>query len=233
MTNKNKMSRAAFRVAMPFFVAALFIPALASAQTGTLFVEGDMVGIGTASPSADLEILDSDYAAMRLQSTDASTTWAFSATPAGDFTVNKIGSGGQEFTVNTRNNGAGKPTMVVQGSIQGWNFVSSSSRELKTDFSLLDGKEVLLRLSEIPVMSWRYKEEDETALHFGPAAEDFQAAFQLGDGKTITNIDADGVAFAAIQGLYTTVQEKDARIEQLEARIAALEAMVESLASNE
>jgi hypothetical protein len=80
-------------------------------------------------------------------------------------------------------------------------------------------------------MSWRYKTEDETALHFGPVAEDFRAAFQLGDGRTITTIDADGVAFAAIQGLYTTVQEKDAQIEQLEERIARLEALVETLAS--
>jgi hypothetical protein len=231
MTSKNLISRAAFQVVLPLFLAALIVPMTASAQTGTLFVEGDQVGIGTATPTADLEILDSDYAALRLQTTGGSATWAFSATPAGDFTVNKIGSGGQEFTVNTRNNGDGKPTMVVAGSVQGWNFVNSSSRELKTDFSLLDGKEVLNRLSEIPVMSWRYKAEAETALHFGPVAEDFQAAFQLGDGRTITTIDADGVAFAAIQGLYTTVQEKDARIEQLEERIAKLEALVETLAS--
>jgi hypothetical protein len=194
-------------------------------------VEGDAVGIGTATPTADLEILDSDYAALRLNNTDSSTLWAFSATGAGDFTVNKIGSGGQEFSVNTRNNGAGVSTMIVQGTIEGTNFAQSSSRELKTDFSLLDGKEVLTRLSEIPVMSWRYKTEDETALHFGPVAEDFRAAFQLGDGKTITTVDANGVAFAAIQGLYTTVQEKDSQIEQLEERIARLEALVETLAS--
>jgi hypothetical protein len=205
---------------------------LALAQTGTLFVEGDQVGIGTVSPTADLEILDSDFAALRLNNTDSSTIWAFSATGAGDFTVNKIGSGGQEFSVNTRNNGDGKPTMIVQGSVQGTNFVSSSSRELKTDFSLLDGKQVLARLSEIPVMSWRYKTEDETALHFGPVAEDFQAAFQLGDGRTITNIDADGVAFAAIQGLYTTVHERDAEIQELKARLAQIESHVASLTAH-
>jgi hypothetical protein len=219
-------------VAIPLFVAVLFVPMTASAQTeGTLFVQGNAVGIGTPNPTADLEILDSDFAAMRLNNTDSSTIWTFSATGAGDFTVNKIGSGGQEFSVNTRNNGSGVSTMIVQGSIQGTSFVQSSSRELKTDFSLLNGKEVLSRLSEIPVMSWRYKTEGETALHFGPVAEDFQAAFQLGDGRTITTIDADGVAFAAIQGLYTTVQEKDARIEQLEERIARLEALVETLSS--
>ena len=232
MTDKNRTFQPAFRVAITLFVAALFVPMTASAQTGTLFVEGDKVGIGTATPTSDLEIEDTDFAALRLSNTNSSTVWAFSATGAGDFTVNKIGSGGQEFSVNTRNNGAGVATLIVQGTVKAsGGFTTGSSRELKTDFSLLDGKEVLTRLSEIPVMSWRYKTEDETALHFGPVAEDFQAAFQLGDGETIATIDADGVAFAAIQGLYSTVQEKDARIEQLEERIAKLEALVETLAS--
>ena len=232
MTSKNRMFRAAFRVAIPLFVAALFVPMTALAQTGTLFVEGDHVGIGTSTPTADLEIEDSDFAALRLSNTDSSTIWAFSATGAGDFTVNKIGSGGQEFTVNTRNNGAGKPTMKVVGTVEATGgFVNSSSRDMKTDFATLNSKEVLARLAEVPVMSWRYKEDHQAARHAGPTAEDFQAAFQLGDGKTISTIDADGVAFAAIQGLYTTVQEKDAHIEQLEERITRLEALVETLTS--
>jgi hypothetical protein len=94
MTSKNQMSRVAFQVAIPLFVAVLFVPMTASAQTeGTLFVQGNAVGIGTPNPTADLEILDSDFAAMRLNNTDSSTIWTFSATGAGDFTVNKIGIG--------------------------------------------------------------------------------------------------------------------------------------------
>jgi hypothetical protein len=117
MTSKNQMSRVAFQVAIPLFVAVLFVPMTASAQTeGTLFVQGNAVGIGTPNPTADLEILDSDFAAMRLNNTDSSTIWTFSATGAGDFTVNKIGSGGQEFSVNTRNNGSGVSTMMAPTS---------------------------------------------------------------------------------------------------------------------
>ena len=41
--------------------------------------------------------------------------------------------------------------------------------------------------------------------------------------KHITTVDADGVALAAIQGLYQVVQEKDAEIQMLKARLAALE----------
>ena len=70
------------------------------------------------------------------------------------------------------------------------------------------------------------------------------AAFGLGDSdKSIATIDADGVALAAIQGLYEVVQEKDCRIEeleakaasveQLEAKVAALEALVNKLAAQQ
>jgi hypothetical protein len=161
------------------------------------------VGVGTYNPTADLEVADYDFAALRLYSYQGAT-WAFSSTPygTGDFAVNKIGSGGQEFTVRSRLDASG-PTMDVQGSVRGTQFISTSSREAKTDFQTLDGKEVLAKLSEVPVMTWRYKTEDETAQHFGPVAEDFQAAFQLGDGRTISNVDADGVALAAIQGLHS------------------------------
>jgi hypothetical protein len=99
---------------------------------------------------------------------------------------------------------------------------------MKTDFTALDGQEVLAKLSEIPVMSWRYKTDDETDRHFGPVAEDFQAAFQLGDGKTIANIDADGVALAAIQGLHSMLQEKDQEIADLTKRLAALEELLQA-----
>ena len=186
------------------------------------------VGVGTSFPTADLEIADYDFAAMRLYSY-LGATWAFSSTPygAGEFTVNKIGSGGQEFTVRTRLNATG-PTLEVQGSVKGTSFISSSSREVKTDFSALDGREVLEQLSEVPVMSWRYKTEDENERHFGPIAEDFQAAFQLGDGKTITNIDADGVAFAAIQGLHSLLQERDAELNALRSEVADLRRLLES-----
>lgn len=41
-------------------------------------------------------------------------------------------------------------------------------------------------------------------------AQDFYTAFGLGDSdKAISTIDLDGVALAAIQGLYQVVQEKD------------------------
>jgi hypothetical protein len=48
----------------------------------------------------------------------------------------------------------------------------------------------------------------------GPVAQDFHAVFGLGaDEVTITPIDEAGVSFAAIQGLYQVMQEKDVAIQ--------------------
>jgi len=71
----------------------------------------------------------------------------------------------------------------------------------------------------------RYRGSDDPQVcHVGPTAQDFMAAFGLGASERhIGTVDAEGVALAAIQGLYQMVQEKDAKIEALEARLAALE----------
>ena len=59
--------------------------------------------------------------------------------------------------------------------------------------------------------------------HRGPTAQDFRAAFGLGeDDTTISTVDAQGVALAAVQGLFAVVQEKDGRIAVLESDVAAL-----------
>ena len=69
--------------------------------------------------------------------------------------------------------------------------------------------------------------------HLGPMAQDFKAAFYPGrDDKSITTLEADGVALAAIQGLNqkheAEVKSKDARIRELEARMEKLERLMEA-----
>jgi len=112
-----------------------------------------------------------------------------------------------------------------------------SDRNLKDNFTPVDALDVLARLAEIPIATWNYKTQDDSIRHMGPAAQDFSAAFGLGDSDTgISTVDADGVALAAIQGLYSLVQEQDARIQALEAendnleqRLTDLEAGVTAL----
>ncbi|MEO5764116.1 MAG: hypothetical protein ABIR52_02315 [Casimicrobiaceae bacterium] len=61
------------------------------------------------------------------------------------------------------------------------------------------------------------------ARHMGPMAQDFWAAFGLGDGDTtISHVDVQGVTLAAVQGLHAQITERDRRIDALERRIDAL-----------
>ena len=187
------------------------------------------VGIGTNAPNAPLEINPaSGNAAFRLNYTGKST-WTISNT--GDIvTFSKVGSGGQEATFRPQGDSfGGLATFEVKGSIKATNVTFSSARALKTAFEPLSGKAVLAQLTQLPVSSWRYKTEPETALHYGPMAEDFHAAFGLGSGATdtISTVDGQGVAFAAIQGLHEMILERDGELELLRQELAALRAHLE------
>jgi hypothetical protein len=104
------------------------------------------------------------------------------------------------------------------------SWTDLSDRNLKDNFTPVDGQDVLGRLAEIAIATWNYKAQDDSIRHMGPAAQDFSAAFGLGESDTgISTVDADGVALAAIQGLYELSQGQAARIDALEARVAALE----------
>jgi len=103
-----------------------------------------------------------------------------------------------------------------------WSTVSD--RNAKANFATLNSREVLARLASIPIQTWNYKTQDTSIRHIGPTAQEFYAAFGMGEDDThISTVDADGVALAAIQGMYQVVQEKDAKITALEARLAKLE----------
>ncbi len=60
--------------------------------------------------------------------------------------------------------------------------------------------------------------------HIGPRAEEFAAAFGVGESdQRINMVDAFGVTLTAIQALHQIVQERESRLVALEARLAALE----------
>ncbi len=99
-----------------------------------------------------------------------------------------------------------------------------SDADLKCGFTEIDEANILEKLADLPITAWQYKHGDRNAWHMGPTAQDFYEAFGLGpDDRSINSIDGDGVAFAAIQGLYQLAQDKQAQIELLEGRMAALE----------
>ena len=82
-----------------------------------------------------------------------------------------------------------------------------SSRSFKTDNESVDQAEVLTKLEGVPIETWRYIGEPESARHIGPMAEDFQEMFGLGDGMTISYIDAIGVLMASVKALSEKVRQ--------------------------
>jgi hypothetical protein len=112
--------------------------------------------------------------------------------------------------------------------------VSPSDRNIKADVVPVQQQDILARLARLPIRSWRYTNEVDGVRHVGPMAQDFQAAFHLGDDdKTIGFVDEGGVALAAIQGLDEKVegrsQTEENQIKELKAENAELKARLEKL----
>jgi len=92
-------------------------------------------------------------------------------------------------------------------------WASTSDRNMKTDIRGLDDAKVLDRVGSLPIGTWSYVTE-RGVRHVGPMAQDFYAAFGVGeDDRHITSIDEDGVALAAIKALHGQLrsQSKSAR----------------------
>jgi uncharacterized coiled-coil protein SlyX len=91
-------------------------------------------------------------------------------------------------------------------------------------------------VAALPLTSWNYKTQAKSIRHLGPMAQDFYAAFAVGeDDRHITEIDESGVALAAIQGLNEKLNqklnEKDAEIQKLEKKLDELTTVVKQLAA--
>jgi hypothetical protein len=108
-------------------------------------------------------------------------------------------------------------------------WASLSDRAAKTDLGSLDDGSVLAKVAALPIGTWRYTSESGVR-HLGPMAQDFYAAFGVGeDDRHITTIDEDGVALAAIKGLDAKVDRKDGEIAQLHRENRALAAELHRL----
>jgi hypothetical protein len=87
-------------------------------------------------------------------------------------------------------------------------------------------------MAALPIGHWNYRSDGPSIVHMAPTAQDFHFAFGLGDSNTtISTIDADGVAFAAIQALRELAARQDAVIAQQQHEIESLRSRLEQLES--
>ncbi|MFO7917183.1 MAG: tail fiber domain-containing protein [Anaerolineae bacterium] len=161
---------------------------------------------------------------------DGAFVWAdsrksdFASTTADQFMVRASGG----ITMYTNSGTSSGAYLAADGS--SWNTVSDRAR--KENFAPVDAQQLLARLAENPITTWNYKTQDPSIRHIGPMAQDFNALIEGlgGEGeKYINALDADGVALAAVQGLYQRSQEQSARIEELEAENGMLKERLDDL----
>ena len=126
-------------------------------------------------------------------------------------------SGGVEFNTNPEGNIG---VRLVAGGVQ-WTSVSDVNA--KRLFRDLDGEDVLSRFAAMPVTEWSYKAQDAAIRHIGPTAQDFHAAFGLGeDPLRIGTLDADGVALAGVKAVEARTRQLSERLIELETENAAI-----------
>jgi hypothetical protein len=113
---------------------------------------------------------------------------------------------------------------------QGCAPLCKSDRNLKRDILPVDKEAVLESVSRLPISTWAYKTDSPDVRHLGPMAQDFRAAFGLGDtDRGYYSVDAHGVALASIQALYELAKEQSRHIEQLERDNAELRERINRL----
>jgi hypothetical protein len=144
----------------------------------------------------------------------------FDSQAANEFAVRATGG----VRLVTAIDAAGNPTSGVSLAAGSGSWESLSDRNAKTNVTPVDGREILEQVVQLPITTWSYTTQSPSIRHVGPMAQDFYAAFAVGeDDRHIGSVDADGVALAAIQGLYEIVQDKDTQINVQQQRIEALE----------
>jgi hypothetical protein len=205
------------------------------------------VGINTANPTRDLEIQNPGDVEIGIKSIDVgghlwtlqSSSVTGSASRDASFQIIDRTLAAARLLISTNGNvgiGTTSPTnkLHVNGGITCTALVQTSDRNAKENFAAISPDEVLAKVAALPISTWNFKEMRD-GRHLGPMAQDFYAAFRLGGSDTtITAVDTEGVALAAIQGLNQKLGQelktKDVEIAELKGRLQKLERVVEKMA---
>lgn len=213
----------------------------------TIFSINGHIGMGTSTPSQKLHVLGTNGATtqalieetnattalrtlvqlknngdIRLNYTNTATgvTWGANMI-GGSYRLLKAGTGITAFDLQ------GNGNLSIAGTL-----TQNSDRTTKHDIVAVQPEEILGKVLNLPISTWVRKGDE--ARHLGPMAQDFAAAFGLGeDDRHIATIDMAGVSLASIQALNgrmaSAIAQKDAEIETLRQKSSDLAARVETL----
>ena len=192
---------------------------LLAATTG--FGNGDDSVIRTQEdlPDGDLYLISNDATVVQLDADDNSAG-RFLIKNDGDIDVFEMRENGNMLVRSET--GTIRLEVEEDGDVLvGGAMVLTSDRNQKEEIIDIEQDELLQSLKDLPIYEWQYRGKERR--HIGPMAQDFHAAFGLGDDdKTIATIDADGIALAAIQAQQELIEEQSLRIDQQTAIIESL-----------
>ena len=197
------------------FYSAAFGLNTVSAGTASFAAGVDTGALGPASVALGTGSISGDGA---FTFADRSSSGGFQS-GANQFNVRSAGGVGF-YTSASLSSG-----VELRPGASAWSSVSDVNR--KENFRDLDADDVLAKIAAMPIREWNYKSQDAAVRHVGPTAQDFHAAFGLGeDPLRISTIDADGIALRAIQALEARTRDENAA---LKAQLAALQARLDQL----
>jgi hypothetical protein len=156
--------------------------------------------------------------------TNTAATNLFTATANNQFSA-KASGGVRFYTKSDLSTG-------VTLSANGGSWTSVSDRNAKDNIVAVNPRDILKGVLKLPISTWNYK--GQSFRHIGAMAQDFYSTFNVGENdKTITTVDPDGVALAAIQGLNEELKDelknRDVKIERQQQQIAQQQQQITQL----
>ena len=116
------------------------------------------------------------------------------------------------------------PTTGVKLAPGGGSWSSLSDRNAKNHVRAISSRAVLRKVAALPVHTWSYRTQDASIRHMGPMAQAFRKAFGLGeDARHIDDVDAQGVALAAVKGAAKRIDAQQREIQRLRRAVRRLE----------
>ncbi len=160
--------------------------------------------------------------------TALTTGFIFNSTTATMTLTNSRLSMASDGSTTLTSNSGGSAGVTLPAGGGSWNNLSD--RNMKANFAAVDARAILRGVLSLPISTWNYKSQDASVRHIGPMAQDFFSTFKVGEGdKTISTIDPDGVAFAAIQGLHEELKDRDVKIDGLRQQVRQQQEQIDSL----